>query len=73
MKILAIETSCEHASVALLADECVRQRTLEGQGAHSERLLGEIRALLAEGGTPEDLLFRCEQKMEKVLQSQHVI
>lgn len=50
MKILAIETSCEHASVALLADECVRQRTLEGQGAHSERLLGEIRALLAEGG-----------------------
>lgn len=50
MKILAIETSCEHASVALLvADEIIEHR-LEGHANHSERLLPTVQGLLAEGG-----------------------
>lgn len=50
MKILAIETSCEHASVALLvADEIIEHR-LEGHTNHSERLLPTVQGLLAEGG-----------------------
>jgi len=48
MKILAIETSCEHASVALLIDEEVIERRLEGHANHSERLLPTLRALLAD-------------------------
>lgn len=48
MKILAFETSCEHATVALLLGNEVIQRTLEGHANHSERLLPTLRALLAE-------------------------
>lgn len=52
MKILAIETSCEHASVALLiADELV-QCSLEGQSNHSERLLPTLHGLLARAEMP---------------------
>lgn len=50
MKILSIETSCEHASVALLIDGEVVERTLEGHTNHSERLLPTLRNLLAEAG-----------------------
>lgn len=48
MKILAIDTSCEHASLALLADGEIIERTLEGHSNHSERLLPSLTALLAE-------------------------
>lgn len=48
MKILAIETSCERASVALLIDDDVRECRLEGHANHSEHLLPKLRALLAE-------------------------
>jgi len=48
MKILAIETSCEHASVALNLDEAVLERVLDGHLKHSERLLPSIYELLAE-------------------------
>jgi tRNA threonylcarbamoyladenosine biosynthesis protein TsaB len=50
MKILAIETSGEHGSVALLADETLFERTLEGHARHSEHLLPAIRGLLANAG-----------------------
>lgn len=52
MKILAIETSCEHASVALLSDREVRERHLEGHTNHSEYLLPTLRSLLAEADVP---------------------
>ena len=48
MKILAIETSCEHASVALLIDDETVERRLEGHANHSERLLPSLRELLAD-------------------------
>jgi len=51
MKILAIETSCEHASVALLIDDEVVQRRLEGHANHSEYLLPTVRSLLADSGS----------------------
>ena len=56
MKILAIETSCERASVALrIGDELV-QRDLDGHATHSERLLATIAGLLADSGlTPGTL------------------
>ncbi|MCC4116053.1 tRNA (adenosine(37)-N6)-threonylcarbamoyltransferase complex dimerization subunit type 1 TsaB [Aromatoleum toluclasticum] len=50
MKILSIETSCEHASVALLLDGETVERTLEGHSNHSERLLPTLKALLADAG-----------------------
>jgi tRNA threonylcarbamoyladenosine biosynthesis protein TsaB len=48
MKILAIETSCEHASVALLIGDDLVERRLEGHSNHSEKLLPTLRALLVE-------------------------
>jgi tRNA threonylcarbamoyladenosine biosynthesis protein TsaB len=48
MKILAFETSCEHATVALLLGDEIIQRRLEGHANHSERLLPTVQALLAE-------------------------
>lgn len=48
MKILAIETSCEHASVALLIDDRVTELRLEGHTNHSEKLLPTLRDLLAQ-------------------------
>lgn len=50
MKILAIETSCEHASVALLVDDDLVERRLEGHANHSEHLLPTLRSLLADAG-----------------------
>ncbi len=50
MKILAIETSCEHASVALLLDDRVVERRLVGHANHSEHLLPTLRLLLADAG-----------------------
>ncbi|KON79633.1 tRNA (adenosine(37)-N6)-threonylcarbamoyltransferase complex dimerization subunit type 1 TsaB [Azoarcus sp. PA01] len=52
MKILAIETSCEHASVALLVDGVVVDRRLEGHANHSEHLLPTLRRLLGDAGLP---------------------
>lgn len=48
MKILAIETSCEHATVALSLSNEIVQYSLEGHNNHSERLLPLLRQLLAE-------------------------
>ncbi|NMF87587.1 tRNA (adenosine(37)-N6)-threonylcarbamoyltransferase complex dimerization subunit type 1 TsaB [Aromatoleum petrolei] len=50
MKILSIETSCEHASVALLFDGETVERSLEGHSNHSERLLPTLKMLLSEAG-----------------------
>lgn len=50
MKVLAIETSCEHASIALLSAGEVLERTLEGHANHSEKILAEIACLLADSG-----------------------
>jgi tRNA threonylcarbamoyladenosine biosynthesis protein TsaB len=50
MKILAIETSGEFGSVALLADDTLFEETLEGHARHSEHLLPTIRQLLANAG-----------------------
>lgn len=50
MKILAIETSCECASVALLLDGRMLSCELQGHANHSERLLPTVSELLAEGG-----------------------
>jgi tRNA threonylcarbamoyladenosine biosynthesis protein TsaB len=52
MKLLAIDTSCEHASLALLVDDEIIERTLEGHSNHSERLLPTLTALLAEAQIP---------------------
>lgn len=48
MKILAIETSCEQASLALLTDDGLFERALEGHANHSESLIEAIRVLLSE-------------------------
>jgi tRNA threonylcarbamoyladenosine biosynthesis protein TsaB len=50
MKVLAIETSCEHGSIALLAGDDLLERELVGQINHSAHLLPEIRALLTQAG-----------------------
>lgn len=52
MKILAIETSCEHATVALLCDERVVERALDGHSTHSERLLKTISELIVDNDQP---------------------
>ncbi len=48
MKILAIETSCELGSVALLDDDRLRSRRIEGASNHSASILHEIGVLLAD-------------------------
>ena len=50
MKILAIETSGERGSVALLADATLHEYVLEGHARHSEHLLPTLRRLLGEAG-----------------------
>lgn len=50
MKILALETSCECASVALYLDGAIVERTLTGHANHSEHLLPALNGLLAEAG-----------------------
>lgn len=52
MKILSIETSCEHASVALSLGDSQRALALEGHSNHSEHLLASITALLQEADLP---------------------
>lgn len=48
MKILALETSTEHGSVALLDGEHLIERPVVGRPGHSETILPEVRALLKE-------------------------
>lgn len=50
MKILAIETSCEQGSVALLDGDRLLARDIEGAANHSASLLHHIQQLLAEAG-----------------------
>lgn len=50
MNILAIETSCERGSVALLCGDTLAVRAIEGHAAHSELILPLIRLLLDEAG-----------------------
>ncbi|CAL94328.1 tRNA (adenosine(37)-N6)-threonylcarbamoyltransferase complex dimerization subunit type 1 TsaB [Azoarcus olearius] len=50
MKVLAIETSSERASIALLSSGERLTRELLGHANHSEHILSALTALLAEGG-----------------------
>jgi tRNA threonylcarbamoyladenosine biosynthesis protein TsaB len=50
MKLLAFESSCERAGVALNLDGDIRARRLDGHANHSEHMLAHVRALLAEAG-----------------------
>lgn len=50
MRLLSIETSCEHASVCLLVDGTLVSHELQGHANHSERLLPLIRHILGEAG-----------------------
>ncbi len=50
MNILAIETSCEIGSIALLSGEDLLECELDGVAAHSEGVLPSIDWLLAEAG-----------------------
>ncbi len=50
MIILALETSCEQASIALSINGDIVERLLEGHVNHSERLLPTIRQLIADAG-----------------------
>lgn len=50
MKILAIETSCEHGSVALLDGDHLHVRRIDGAANHSATVLHEISGLLAAAG-----------------------
>ena len=49
-KILALDTSCEQASIALLVDGAVLHAALTGHANHSEHILPSIRRLCAEAG-----------------------
>ncbi|MDR3086658.1 MAG: tRNA (adenosine(37)-N6)-threonylcarbamoyltransferase complex dimerization subunit type 1 TsaB [Azoarcus sp.] len=48
MRLLAFESSCERASVALVLEGEARVRWLEGSANHSEGMLAAVRALLAD-------------------------
>ncbi|MBL0284250.1 MAG: tRNA (adenosine(37)-N6)-threonylcarbamoyltransferase complex dimerization subunit type 1 TsaB [Zoogloea sp.] len=50
MKILALETSSESASVALLDGERMHERSVAGSPGHSETILPEIVQLLKDAG-----------------------
>ena len=50
MKILAFETSCEHASIALHLDGRSVEHQLEGHTKHSEYILTAVSHLLGEAG-----------------------
>lgn len=56
MRILALETSTETASVALLCGERLLERSVAGRPGHSETLLPEINQLMAEAGVALDAL-----------------
>lgn len=46
MRLLSIETSCEHASVCLLVDGAILSHDLQGHANHSEHILPLIRRML---------------------------
>ena len=50
MKVLSIETATERGSVAVLHDGKLLARRVEGAANHSEAILRDVRALLAEAG-----------------------
>lgn len=50
MKVLSIETATERGSVALLHDGELLVRRVQGAANHSEAILRDVRALLAEAG-----------------------
>ncbi|MCL2591339.1 MAG: tRNA (adenosine(37)-N6)-threonylcarbamoyltransferase complex dimerization subunit type 1 TsaB [Betaproteobacteria bacterium] len=50
MKLLAFESSCECASVALSLDGEIDMRQLDGHANHSEHMLALVRSLLADAG-----------------------
>jgi len=50
MKLLAFESSCERASVALSLNGDISVRQLEGHANHSEHMLCLVRSLLADAG-----------------------
>ncbi len=50
MKILALDTATENCSAALWVDGVVYQRSHASAREHSERLLGMVDSVLAEGG-----------------------
>ncbi|MCL1860011.1 MAG: tRNA (adenosine(37)-N6)-threonylcarbamoyltransferase complex dimerization subunit type 1 TsaB [Proteobacteria bacterium] len=50
MKLLAFESSCERASVALNLDGEISARRLNGHAKHSELMLALARSLLADAG-----------------------
>lgn len=50
MKILSIETACEHGSVALMHGGELLVRRIQGAANHSEAILRDLRELLAEAG-----------------------
>lgn len=55
-RILAIETSSETCSVALLAEGHVRHRSVPASSGHSERILPLIREILEEAGVSLEAL-----------------
>lgn len=50
MNVLSIETATEHGSVALLAGGALLSRRIHGAANHSEAVLRDVRAVLAEAG-----------------------
>ena len=56
MKLLAFESSCEHASVALNLDGDISTRRLDGHANHSEHMLVLVRSLLADAGVGVGML-----------------
>jgi len=50
MKLLALESSCERASVALSLNGEITARWLNGHANHSEHMLALVRSLLADAG-----------------------
>jgi tRNA threonylcarbamoyladenosine biosynthesis protein TsaB len=52
MRVLAIETSTEALSVALLTEQGISERGLETARGHAEQILSLIDAVLAEAGVP---------------------
>jgi len=50
MKLLAFESSCERASVALSLNGEIDARWLDGHANHSEHMLALVRSLLADAG-----------------------
>ena len=50
MRLLAIETSCERGSLALLDGDTLLSHTADAGGPHSSWVLPEVRRLLADGG-----------------------